>query len=158
MSIDPVRIRQVLAHYPTGVCGVTSVLSDRPIGMVVGSFTSVSLDPPLVGFFPDRKSSTWPSIRASGRFCVNVLGADQLSICKALAAKGTDKFAGLDYRLSDTGSPIFTNVAAWIDCELYAVHAAGDHDIALGTVLSLHAELDRHPMLFYKGGYGGFRP
>ena len=158
MPVDPGHFRRILGHYPTGVCGITSVSGDRPIGMIVGSFTSVSLDPPLVGFFPNRSSETWPLIQTDGRFCVNVLGADQLAVCKALATKGTDKFAGLDYGLSDTGLPILANVAAWIDCELYAVHEAGDHYIALGSVLSLHADLDRHPMLFYRGEYGRFGP
>lgn len=114
MPIDPGEFRRILSHYPTGVCGITSVVGDRPIGMVVGSFTSVSLDPPLVGFFPDRRSDTWRNIREAGRFCVNVLGMDQLAICKALSAKGTNKFAGLDYRLSDTGLPILGDVAAWM--------------------------------------------
>lgn len=156
IPVDPGEFRRVLGHYPTGVCAITSVCDDRPIGLVVGSFTSVSLAPPLVGFFPDRRSETWPRIRAAGRFCVNVLGDDQRAVCQALAAKGADKFAGLDYRWSETGLPILADVAAWIECELYTVHEAGDHQIALGSVVSFHAEVDRRPMLFYRGGYGGF--
>ena len=154
MSIDHAAYRQVLGHYPTGVCAITSVLGGRPIGMVVGSFTSASLDPPLVGFLPDRKSNSWAEIRSSGRFCVNVLSHDQVAICKALATKGAaHKFHELRYQLSGSGLPVFPEACAWIDCKLHAVHEAGDHDIALGAVLSLHAEPDRQPMLFYRGGY-----
>ena len=67
-------------------------------GLTVGSFTSVSLDPPLVAFLPDKSSTTWPRLERAGRFCVNVLAADQEYICRAFAAKETDKFAGLDWR------------------------------------------------------------
>src|SRR5438093_9876778 len=95
--------------------------------MAVGSFTSVSLDPPLVAFFPDRKSSSWPRIEQAGRFCVNVLASDQQELCNRFAAKGADKFEGLSYRLSANGSPVLEDVVAWIDCNLYAVSDDGDH-------------------------------
>ncbi len=76
----------------------------KPIGMAVGSFTSVSLDPPLVGFFPDHSSSSWPKIQATGRFCVNVLAEHQEPLCRALASKAEEKFAGIDYRLPSSTS------------------------------------------------------
>jgi len=95
IEIDPAVFRQVLGSYPTGVCAITALGPDgQPVGMVVGTFTSVSLDPPLVGFLPDKNSSTWPLIEGAGRFCVNALGADQQATCRSLAARGPDKFAG----------------------------------------------------------------
>ena len=115
--VDPKWFRQVLGEYPTGVCVVTAADPDGGYaGLTVGSFTSVSLDPPLVAFLPDKSSTTWPRLERAGRFCVNVLAADQEYICRAIAAKETDKFAGLDWRPAGSGSPILAGVSAWIDC------------------------------------------
>ena len=101
------QFRRVLGHDPTGVCVVTaSEGPDHPIGLVVGSFTSVSLDPPLVGFFPDRSSSTWPKTRKAGCFCINVLGDHQQDLCSKLASKDSRKFDGVGYHLSGLGSPL----------------------------------------------------
>lgn len=158
-AIDPTQYRQVLGQYPTGVCVVTSTGGDgRPAGMVVGSFTSVSLDPPLIGFFPDRGSSSWPKVAASGRFCVNILSAEQEGICRTLSAKNPDKFASIGYHPSPLGSPIINGVVAWIDCELHSVGDAGDHFIVLGTVKHLEVAEPGLPLLFFQGGYGRFAP
>lgn len=156
LAFDGKAFRHVLGHYPTGVCAITSMSGDRPVGMVVGSFTSVSLDPPLVAFFPDRASNSWPKIEAAGCFCVNVLAADQHDVCRALAAKDDDKFDRIDYRLSAAGLPIVEGNVAWIDCDLHAVYEAGDHFIALGRVHSLDARHAKRPLLFFQGRYGQF--
>ena len=159
LAIDGRTFRHVLGHYPTGVCVVTATCADRSsAGMVVGSFTSVSLDPPLVAFFPGKSSSSWPKIERAERFCVNVLASDQQDLCRAFAAKGDDKFAGIAHRLSDNGSPILDDVVAWIDCTLYAVHEAGDHYIVLGMVRALDIVRPEQPLLFYRGKYGNFEP
>lgn len=126
--------------------------------MVVGSFTSVSLDPPLVAFFPDRKSTSWPKIEQAGRFCVNILADDQHDVCRALASKGGRKFDAVAHRPSSAGLPIIEGSVAWVDCDLHAVHEAGDHYIAIGQVHSLEAALDQKPLLFFQGGYGQFSP
>ena len=126
--------------------------------MTVGSFTSVSLDPPLVAFFPDRTSKSWAKIKECGRFCVNVLGADQEDVCRRFASKADDKFAGLDWRATSQGSPLIDGVLAWIDCELDAVHEAGDHFIVVGRVRELDVEVSSLPLLFFRGGYGRFTP
>jgi flavin reductase (DIM6/NTAB) family NADH-FMN oxidoreductase RutF len=95
--IDPKTFRGVLGHVPTGVVVVTAIDTDgAPAGLAIGSFTSVSLDPALVAFLPDKSSSSFPKIREAGRFCVNVLAATQESVCRSFATKGTDKFAGID--------------------------------------------------------------
>lgn len=155
--IDGATFRRVLGHYPTGVCVVTATGTDgKPAAMVVGSFTSVSLDPPLVAFFPDRGSTSWPHIERAGKFCVNVLGSHQQDYCRRFAAKGDDKFAGLDYRLSANGSPVLDEVVAWIDCTLDAVHEAGDHFIVVGRVRELDVVRPDEPLLFFRGKYGQF--
>ncbi|ABD25905.1 flavin reductase-like, FMN-binding protein [Novosphingobium aromaticivorans DSM 12444] len=163
IRIDPViegaAYRRVLGHYPTGVCVVTATLPDgRRAGMVVGSFTSVSLDPPLVGFFPDVSSSSWPQIEAAGRFCVNILASDQKDLCRQFSAKGEDKFAGLTHADSANGSPVLDGVVAWIDCTLDTVHEAGDHYIVLGRVQEMDIVRPEQPLLFFRGGYGSFAP
>ena len=156
-TIDPALFRNVLGAYPTGVCAITATGADgNHAALVVGSFTSVSLDPPLVGFLPDKTSSTWPLIEAAGHFCVNVLASDQQEVCRQLAAKGADKFAGLDVATSDHGHPVIANAIAQIDCDIHAVVDAGDHWFVLGKVLSLKVARDDDPMLFYRGRYGGF--
>lgn len=158
-AIDGATFRRVLGHYPTGVCVVTAVEpGGAPVGMAVGSFTSVSLDPPLVAFFPDKGSTSWPRIERAGRFCVNVLAADQQPICRQFASKVEDKFAGVSHRLSGGGSPILDDVVAWIDCALHAVHEAGDHFIVLGRVIELDIARAEQPLLFFRGAYGNFAP
>lgn len=157
--IDPKRFRQVLGQYPTGVCVVTALQErDEPAAMVVGSFTSVSLNPPLVAFLPDRTSASWPKIQEAGKFCVNILGADQEDVCRRLASKAADKFDGTTYRLSPLGSPIIEQSVAWIDCDLHAVHEAGDHYIVIGLVHDLEIEQGGLPLVFFQGSYGQFSP
>jgi 3-hydroxy-9,10-secoandrosta-1,3,5(10)-triene-9,17-dione monooxygenase reductase component len=157
--IDGATFRRVLSHYPTGVCVVTAIEPDgNPAAMVVGSFTSVSLDPPLVAFFPDRSSTSWPRIERAGKFCVNVLASNQKDLCSRFAARGADKFAGLEYELSHRGSPVLGDVVAWIDCTLEAIHEAGDHLIVLGRVLELDIARADRPLLFFRGKYGKFEP
>jgi flavin reductase (DIM6/NTAB) family NADH-FMN oxidoreductase RutF len=126
--------------------------------MVVGSFTSVSLVPPMVAFFPDKTSTSWPKVERAGTFCVNILGADQESVCRRFAAKGGNKFSGQAYRPAGTGSPILEGCVAWIDCEVAAIQEAGDHFIVLGRVRDLQLERPRLPLLFFQGGYGRFTP
>lgn len=157
--IDPRLFRNVLGQYPTGVCVVTSTESTgHRVGFVVGSFTSVSLDPPQVAFFPDKKSTTWPRIQETGRFCVNILAATQESVCRKFSAKGEDKFDGVSSRLSPLGSPIVDEVVAWVDCEIESVGETGDHFIVIGRVRHLDVESGDLPLLFFQGGYGRFAP
>ena len=153
-AIDFKQFRQVLGQYPTGVCVVTSTGADGNLaGMVVGSFTSVSLDLPLVGFFPDRNSSSWPKVASSKRFCVNILSADQEDVCRKLSSKDPDKFASIAHQPSPLGSPIIDGVVAWIDCDLHSVSEAGDHFIVLGAVRQLEIAEGGLPLLFFQGGY-----
>ena len=153
LSFSGQEFRQIMGHYPTGVCAITSVLGSSPIAMIVGSFTSVSLDPPLVGFFPGRDSTTWPKIAEAGQFCVKVLAGHQKAVCRTLSSKATDKFAGLPHRLSDSGMPILDDVVGWIDCDLETVRDAGDHYLVLGRVKFLAIESTHPPLLFHRGAY-----
>lgn len=158
-DFSPARFRHVLGHYPTGICVITSVEDDGlPHGLAVGSFTSASLDPPLVAFLPQKKSITWPLIEAAGRFCVNVLSHRQLAVCRAFASREGDRFAGCAHDRSPTGMPKLAGIVAWIDCTLEAVHEAGDHWMVLGRVTALDVAEPAPPLLFFQGGFGAFGP
>ena len=110
--INPLDYRRVLGNFPTGVVVVTAALDEGPVGMVVGSFTSVSLDPPLVAFLPMKSSSSFQKLSRSTTFCVNFLGAHQEALCRTFASKASDKFAGLDWLRAPFGSPILPGVIA----------------------------------------------
>jgi flavin reductase (DIM6/NTAB) family NADH-FMN oxidoreductase RutF len=157
VSFDGQKFRQVLGHFPTGVAVVTGIDSDgQPAGMAVGSFSSVSLDPPLVAFMPDRSSTSWPRFRDSGSFCVNILGAEQESVCRTFAGRGGDKFADLSWQPAGSGAPLLDGVLAWIDCDTEVVHEAGDHYIVIGRVRELDIGTPALPLVFFQGGYGRF--
>ncbi|MEU5994817.1 flavin reductase family protein [Spirillospora sp. NPDC047418] len=158
--IDPTRFRRVLGHYPTGVVVVTALdPAGAAIGMTVGSFTSVSLDPPLVAFLPDKGSSSWRALRESGeRFCVNVLSAAQEDVCRAVAMRKTDKFHDIGWHPSPAGNPVIDGAVAWIDCVTEQLHDAGDHQIVVGRVLNLQVSEGEPPLLFHQGAYGTFTP
>ncbi len=152
-GFDSAKYRQVLGHFPTGVTVVTATLDGAPVGLAVGSFSSVSLDPPLVGFFPDRSSSSWPKIQAAGSFCVNILAEDQEDVCRRFAMKGDDKFSGLGWKAAASGAPVLDGVLAWIDCDIDQVVDAGDHFLVLGAVRELEVVHDAAPLVFFRGGY-----
>jgi 3-hydroxy-9,10-secoandrosta-1,3,5(10)-triene-9,17-dione monooxygenase reductase component len=149
---DIPTFRRVLSHYPTGVCAVTAIDTDGSrIGFVVGTFNSVSLDPPLIGFFADKRSSSWARIAKVGKFCVNILSSEQHDICRRLSTRSEDKFKSVSHRLSPNGLPILDDVVGWIECSVEAVHEAGDHYIALGRVISLDADARTKPLVFLQG-------
>lgn len=154
--IDPTHFRETLGHFPTGVVVVTAIVDGEPLGMVVGSFTSVSLDPPLVAYLPARSSSSYAKLGASENFCVNVLSVEQEALCRQFASRTGDKYAGVSWHPSELGSPILDGAVAWIDCTVDRVVEAGDHDIVLGRVNDLGVGTGGAPLLFFQGGYGGF--
>ena len=155
-TIDSAKFRQVLGHFPTGVTVITATTDDGALGMAVGSFSSLSLDPPQVLFCAGRQSSTWPRLRGHGSFCVNVLADDQEGVSRVFASKATDKFAGIGYRLSANGNPVLDGVLAYIDCTIADVVESGDHDIVIGSVQELEVVHEGHPLIFFRGGYGRF--
>lgn len=158
-AIDRQQLRQILGNYPTGVAVVTTLdASGGPVGMTVGSFTSVSLDPPLVAFLPDRRSSTLGVVQEAGRFCVNVLSAGQEKVCRSFAMRGMPRFEVHAWTPSAAGLPLIAGALAWIVCELDAVHEAGDHAIVIGQVRDIGLASDGLPLLFFRGGYGQFTP
>jgi flavin reductase (DIM6/NTAB) family NADH-FMN oxidoreductase RutF len=150
--------RRVLGHFPTGVVIVTAISDGRPAGLSVGSFTSVSLDPPLVAVLPSKTSTSWPRIATAGSFCINILSHSQEALCRSFAVSGADKFAGVGWHEAPSGAPILDGTLAWIDCDLEQSVEAGDHYIVLGRVRALEVEQLEvaAPLIFFQGGYGTF--
>lgn len=155
-TFDSAQYRQVLGHFTTGVTVITAASADGPVGLAVGSFSSISLDPALVGFFADKGSSSWPKIEATGAFCVNILGEDQEDVCRRFASKEPDKFVGLGWSPAGSGSPLLAGVIAWIDCDIDQVVDAGDHVLVMGKVRDLDVGEPGPPLVFFRGGYGRF--
>lgn len=148
------RFRDVLGRFATGVTVVTAMSGEEPVGMTCQSFSSASLDPPLVLFVPARTSRTWPRIQRAGTFCVNILAADQLGLSETMASRGVDKFAGVGWvPTTTTGSPLLDGVLGHVDCAVHAVHAAGDHHVVIGRVLDLAVTDRQDPLLFFRGEY-----
>ena len=156
VEIDPQVFRKVLGHFPTGVTVVATHDGDRPVGLAVGSFFSVSLDPPLVGFCVSDQSSTWPVIEAHGAFGVSVLAADQHEVSNVFASRSDDKFAGVSWDPAPiTGSPLIHQAVAHLDCELYDQFPGGDHVVVVGRVRALELHRDEvSALVFARGGYG----
>jgi len=103
-SFDSAKYRQVLGHFPTGVTVITAIVEGTPVGMAIGSFASLSLDPPQVLFCAGKTSSSWPKVRSAGSFCVNLLADDQEDVSRVFASKAEDKFSEIGWRRSGNGS------------------------------------------------------
>ncbi|MER6150084.1 flavin reductase [Streptomyces hirsutus] len=158
-AIDPQVMRQVLGNYPTGVAVVTGRAPDGTLlGMVVGTFSSVSMEPPLVSFMPMKTSRTFTALRECASFCVNILAADQSDVCGSFMRPPEEKFRGLRWRAAPNGAPVIEGVTAWIECTWADVIEVGDHYFALGAIQSLATERDCLPLLFFQRGYGRFTP
>lgn len=154
--LAPERLREVLGHFCTGVTVVTALDGDgRPVGFSCQSFVSLSLEPPLVSFAVSRMSRSWPGIQYADRFCVNILSADQETLCRRFADRGADRFAGVEWWPGPaTGSPRLAGALAWVDCTLDAVYPGGDHRIAVGRVRALGAaEEGTDPLLYFRSAF-----
>ncbi|MEC3957292.1 flavin reductase family protein [Nocardia sp. CDC153] len=152
-AIDATAFKTVLGRFASGVTVITALDEGEPVGFACQSFASLSIDPPLVSFFPARTSSTWPRIRAAGRFCVNILADHQDAICRQLGRPGPGKFAGIEWTASANGSPLLAGAMASIDCELHDEVDGGDHTIVIGRVTGLTEHSEARPLLFYRAAF-----
>lgn len=151
--IPPRELRTVLGSFATGVTVVTTYTPAGYAGLTVNSFTSVSLEPPLVLLCVRRRSTTGEAIECSGSFAINVLGREQEHLARHFCSGSGDRFAGLDVRRRATGAPILGGVLAYLDCELEQALDAGDHRIVIGRVLAAERIRSDAPLLFYQGCY-----
>lgn len=152
-SFDSRAYRDCMGQFCTGVVIVTGVDDGQLVGLAAQSFVSLSLQPPLVAVCPAKTSTSWPRLRAAGRFCVNVLAADQQAASDAFAAPG--KAADMDWRMGAAGVPILSGVIAYVECAIAAEHEAGDHTVVVGKVLGFETlRPETAPLLFFRGAYG----
>ncbi|WP_281248798.1 flavin reductase family protein [Saccharopolyspora flava] len=143
----------MLGCFCTGVTVVAGMRDGGPAGFACQSFSAVSLDPPLVLICPGRESMSWPRIRSSGRFTVNVLAEDQRDVCTAFGSRQGAKFNAVEWRTGGAGEVVLDGTLAWIHCEIDSIHDGGDHEIVVGRVDSLHVERQGRPLLFFRGGH-----
>jgi flavin reductase (DIM6/NTAB) family NADH-FMN oxidoreductase RutF len=152
--IDPLLFRQALGQYATGVTIVTARAADgTPVGLTANSFSSLSLEPPLVLWSLDRTARSREVFEAAGHFAIHVLGADQLDLSRHFASKAVSKFSGLQVELGHGGVPLLGGCAARFQCRKFNAVDGGDHRIYIGEVLEFdHCACD--PLLFHCGQYG----
>jgi flavin reductase (DIM6/NTAB) family NADH-FMN oxidoreductase RutF len=158
MTLEPEHLRRVFGAFPTGVTAVAALVEEAPVGLAANSFTSVSLDPPMVSVCLARTSSTWPVLRRASRLGVSVLGAHQEWLSRQLSARGVDRFAGARWRTVADGGVLFEGSSAWLDCSIEQVISAGDHDIVLLRVHDLDADAEVPPLVFHASGYPRLGP
>ncbi|NKY43668.1 flavin reductase family protein [Nocardia cerradoensis] len=150
--------KAVLGHFCSGVTVITAISADGPVGFSCQSFSSLSLDPPLICFCPARTSSTWPHIRESGQFCVNILAADQQGLCRQFAMSGADKFAGITWHPASNGAPRLEGAIASLTCALEREVDGGDHTIVIGRVIEAEVQSVRPPLLFHRSAFKQLAP
>lgn len=156
-QIEPREFRRALGNFPTGVVAVTTLDGQgQPLAMIIGSFASISLEPPLVGFWVDRTSKRQEILRQATYFCVNILAADQDGLCRQIAKSGGETLSGVDWSPDANGCPAIRGVIATIHCRRHQILAVGDHDLIVGDVLSLSPATGRTPLLFFKGEFGDY--
>lgn len=153
MTTDATRFRRVLAAYPTGVTAVAAVVDGVPLGIVASSFTSVSLEPPLVSVCVAHTSSTWPVLRRLPRIGLSVLSAQQEHVARALSSKAADRFADVGWTEGPDGTLRIDGASAWIDCSIETEVRAGDHDIVVLHVIELDGDPAVDPLVFHGSRY-----
>lgn len=153
MSIETSEFRRVLGHWSTGVAIVaTMTRSGEPAGLTATAVCSVSLSPPLVLACVEHGADTHAALLAAGCFSINILPADGEAVARRFAGDANGKFAGVPYHPAGSGAPILDDALAWVDCRVHSMHAAGDHTIFIGAVLS-GAARDGDPLLYSCGRY-----
>ena len=145
--LDERALRDAFGRFATGVAFVSTTVAGTPLGLIVSTFTAVSLDPPLVTFCPARDSLTWRRMRQAGEFTIRVLGPQHAHFARRAAEPGADRFA----------EPV-RDALAVLECDRVAEHVAGDHSIVVGHVRRLEVRADSAPLVYFAGAFGAFHP
>jgi flavin reductase (DIM6/NTAB) family NADH-FMN oxidoreductase RutF len=154
MTFDLRAFRTALGSFPTGVAVVTATSGSAPIGITVNSFTSVSLEPPLVLWCIDCKSDRYHIFTKADGYTISVLGTGHEQVSSRLAKQGKHKLDGIELRPTQLGPPALADALAIFECSREAVHEGGDHAILVGRVLRFHRHDAGPPLIFFKGKYG----
>jgi 4-hydroxyphenylacetate 3-hydroxylase, reductase component len=153
MSFDTRAFRQALGSFPTGVAVVTAG-EGQHVGITVNSFTSVSLDPPLVLWCIDRRSDRFEAFTHARTFTISVLGTAHEAVSARLSKQGSHSLEGIELLPTQLGPPALGEALAWFECEKHAFYDAGDHAILLGRVINFSRHEAGAPLVFFQGRYG----
>lgn len=157
-AFDTRAFRRALGNFATGVTVVTAATEDgRKVGVTANSFNSVSLDPPLILWSIDKRSSSHEVFEAASHFAVNVLAADQIDLSNNFARSKEDRFAEIEFEAGEGGSPIFVDCSARFHCEKFQQVDGGDHWIMIGKVVAFD-DFGRSPLLYHQGAYSMVLP
>ncbi len=154
MTLDPKAFRQALGCFPTGVAVVTACGEAADIGITVNSFTSVSLDPPLVMWCIDKRSDRFKAFTEARGYTISILGTKHQDVSAQLARQGEHSLEHLSLRKTESGPPALADALAIFECASYAVHDGGDHAILVGRVIGFHRQEAGEPLVFFRGKYG----
>lgn len=157
MTIDPLELRRALGNFATGVTIMTANNGDYQVGVTANSFSSVSLEPPLILWSIEKRSKSFATFQSSSHFAVNILALDQIELSNKFARPSGDRFSGVNYTYGKGGSILFANTSASFECELYAIHDGGDHWIIIGKVVQFN-DYGKSPLLYHQGAYSTVLP
>ena len=154
-DLQPAALRRAFSRFPSGIAALCAMVDGEPQGIVASSFTvGVSMDPPLVLFAVQNTSRTWPLLRGAARIGVSVLGSGHEGICRQIASKSGDRFAGLSLHTDDSGSLFLDRAALWLECSVENEIPAGDHAVVLLRVHGHAAHDDaREPLVFHGSAF-----
>lgn len=147
--LDAMMLREAFGTFPSGVTAICGMVEQRPLGMAVSSFASVSLEPPLVSVCLQNSSKTWARLRGLPQLGLSVLGADQVAVCRALAGPESDRFSGCVWEADEEGAVFLPGAVTWYSCVLRAELPAGDHSIALLEIERLWIQSKAEPLVFH---------
>jgi flavin reductase (DIM6/NTAB) family NADH-FMN oxidoreductase RutF len=151
---DPRTLRDALGCFATGVTVVTCVGEDgNPAGLTVNSFTSVSLDPPLLLVCLAREAASAAALTRASNFAVNVLQTGQQPASIRFSTRDEDRFGATPWSCGEAGAPILEDSLGVFECERFAVHDGGDHHILVGKVIKASFDAGLDPLLFFRGRY-----
>ena len=152
-AFDQRQFRDALAQFATGVTIVcTRAPNGRYVGFTANSFNSVSLDPPLILWTIARRSGSLAAFESAERYAVNVLSSEQADLARRFSRPHADRFAGVAHRLGWSDAPLVDGCVAWLECRHHARHAAGDHVVFVGEVVTVERARG-HALVFHQGRF-----
>jgi flavin reductase (DIM6/NTAB) family NADH-FMN oxidoreductase RutF len=153
-DLDPARLREAFGVFPSGVVAVAAEVDGRLLGLAASSFTSVSLDPPLVSFSVARSSRTWPDLRRTEHLGVTVLADHHGEVCRQLAGPVERRFDGIAVSATPEGAVTLDEGLARFDCTVYREVEAGDHVLVLLRLHAVEHPAAGSPLIFHRSAFG----